>query len=88
MAFSPTTPLDLYSLFVTQITGSEVIFIAVSIFLIARFAAKMKFPNVVTVLIFGIYGLIMGVIFERVLIITLFIIGILMFLVFNKMMNK
>lgn len=92
MAFNPDTPLDLYSLFVTGITGTggigEAIFIFASIFLIARFAASMKFPNIITIALFGIFGLIMGVLFPSLLVITLFIISILIFLVFNRMVNK
>ncbi len=88
MAFSPDTPLDLYSLFFEQIAGTEALFMVASLFLIARFSAAMKFPNMVTISLFAVYGLIMGVIFSRVLIITMFVIGIFMFIILNKLFNK
>lgn len=88
MAFSPSTPLDLYSLFVTQITGSEIVFLFAAIFLIARFAAAMKFPNIITIVMFGIFGLIMGTFIPALLIITLFVISLLLFLVINRTINK
>lgn len=89
MVFSPSTPLDLYHIFVTMTTGTVGIFIFVSLFLIAGFAAKMRFPNVITLTLFGIFGLIMGAIFKGVvLILTIFIMGIMIFIVYNKMVNK
>lgn len=88
MAFSISQPLDLYNLFITQVTGSETIFIFVSFFLIAGFAAKMRFPNSITITLFAIYGLIIGMIFQTVLIITVFVIAILLFLTLNRLFNK
>jgi len=51
------TYLDLYDLFINHIAGDITIFLFLSFAVIAFFAAKFKFPNVITIAIFAVYAL-------------------------------
>jgi len=69
---------DLYKLFVTDMVGTETsVFMVLSFLVIAYFAAKFRFPNVITVSMFAVYSILMGIFFQSILAITLFLVGIL-----------
>lgn len=64
-------PLDLWDLFINQIAGSWVIFIAISFVMLAILGAKLRVPNQVMLILFIIYGLVIGNYFNGVLVLTI-----------------
>lgn len=70
------TYLDLYDLFINHIAGDITIFLFLSFAVIAFFAAKFKFPNVITIAIFAVYALMISIVSQSVLAIVLFVVGI------------
>ena len=82
--------LNLYDLFVNQIFGHDNIamFLAASFMIIAYLAARYRFPNQVTIAIFGVYALMMGVFFQSLLAVTLWVIGALFAWGISRMMTR
>ena len=64
-------PLNLYDVFVNQICGDPLIFVAFSLLIIAIILAKLRVPNQVSIILFVVYGLIISPYFNSVLIITM-----------------
>ncbi len=78
---------DWYSLMVNDIAGGSTMFIVLSFILIMFLCAKFRFPNSVTIMIMGVYAIIISAFFANVLAITLFIIGTFFALALNRMLN-
>ncbi len=84
------TYLDLWDFFINKLVGQEnvIIFIALSYIVIAFAAARLRFPNIVTLAMMATYSIIISVFFPSVLAITLFIIGIVIAFNLNKIFDR
>ena len=84
------TYLDLWDFFINKIVGGEniIIFIGLSYIVIAFVAAKLRFPNIVTLAMFATYSIIISVFFQSILVITLFIIGIVIAFALGKVFDR
>lgn len=84
------TYLDLWDFFINKIVGAEnvIIFIALSYIVIAFVAAKLRFPNIVTLVMMGLYSLIISAFFTSIQAIVLFIIGIVIAFALGKVFDK
>ena len=84
------TYLDLWDFFINKIIGADnvIIFIALSYIVIAFVAAKLRFPNIVTLVMMGVYSLIISAFFTSIQAIVLFIIGIVIAFSLGKVFDK
>ena len=72
----PLEYLNLYQLFVNDIAGGNIyIYLGLAFAMIAFFSAQYRFPNQVTLMMFGLFGLLMAVISQSLLIMVLYIFG-------------
>ena len=78
---------DWYQLFVQDISGGSTVFIVLSFVLIMFLASKFRFPNSVTIMMMGVYAIIISAFFENILAITLFIIGTFFALALNRILS-
>lgn len=76
-----------YDLFVNDIAGGTTMFIVLSFALIMFLAAKLRFPNSVTIMIMGVYGIIISAFFGKILIIAMFIMGTFFALALNRILE-
>ena len=75
------------NLFVNDIAGGPIIFVALSFILIMFLCAKFRMPNSATIVIMATYSLIISAFFANVLAITLFIIALFFAWGLNKMLS-
>lgn len=75
MGVDMNASLDLYELFVNQIAGGEAIFIFLSFAILAIASARLRLPNMVTIVIFAVYGVFISAFFQSVLAITITLVG-------------
>jgi hypothetical protein len=90
MAYNVTTmnqSLNLYNLFVNDISGSETMFIVLSLILFFLIMAKMRMPNVAVIILMILYALVMGAIFQSLLIIGALIVGIFFATAINRLIK-
>lgn len=82
--------LDLYNVFVNQIfgAGTGFAFLIASLALILYMGATLRFPNTVTLSIIAVYVLIMGQFFPAAAIIVSLVLGILMAVFYNKLLQR
>ena len=66
-----------YDLFVNDIAGGSTVFIIMAFILIMFLCAKFRMPNSVTIMIMGIFAIIVSAFFDSILILTLIITGML-----------
>lgn len=68
-----TNPLDLWDVFINQITGDPtgVLFMAFMLIITATICAKLRIPNDTTLIIFIIFGLLMSPFFQGILVLTM-----------------
>ena len=85
-----TAYLDLWDFFINKIVGPEnlIVFVALSFIVIAFVAAKLRFPNIVTLAMFAVYSILISSLFQSLQIITLFIVGIVIAFALGKVFNK
>ena len=76
------------NLLVNDISGSPIIFIALSFVLITFLCAKFRFPNSATIVIIATYSLIISAFFVNVLAITLFLIALFFAWGLNRMLSS
>ena len=79
---------DWYKLFVNDIAGSSTMFIVLSFTLILFLCAKFRFPNSATIMIMGVYGIIISAFFGSVLIIAMFVMGTFFALALNRILSS
>lgn len=84
--------LDLWQLFLVDITGTDTtgvsVFIALSFVMIAYAAAILRFPTAVTMAMFTVYAIIIAAFFPIVLAITLFVVGIMFAWSLSRMVSR
>ncbi|RLG70181.1 MAG: hypothetical protein DRO04_02255 [Candidatus Iainarchaeum archaeon] len=68
--------LDLYNIFVNEIAGSEILFLLISLAVIAYLAARLRFPNGVALMILGVFILLTSAFMKLLFPVTLLFIGI------------
>ncbi len=78
---------NFYDLFVNDIAGGSTMFIVLSFVLIMFLASKFRFPNSVTIMMMGVYAILISAFFANVLAITLFIIGTFFALALNRILS-
>ena len=78
---------DWYDLFVNSIAGGSTMFIVLSFVLIMFMCAKFRFPNSATIMIMGVYGIIISAFFGSILIIAMFIMGTFFALALNRILS-
>jgi len=67
--------LDLYNVFVNEIAGHPLIFLFLALIVIFFFAAKFRFPNYITLMIFTVFVLLISSYIPFLFPITLLFIG-------------
>lgn len=84
------TYLDLWDFFINKLVGADniIIFIALSYIVIAFVAAKLRFPNIVTLAMMATYSIIISAFFTSIQAIVLFIIGIVIAFALGKIFDK
>ena len=84
------TWFDLYDVFMNNIFGknNDLLFIAACLALIAFICAKFRFPNVVTLSMFAIFGIFMGSFFTSYLALILLFIGVLFAWGISRLMTR
>ena len=82
------TYLNLYDLFVNQIAGNVVLFIFLSFAVIAFFAEKFKFPNMVTLTMFIVFAIMVSVVSQSLLIIVSLVVGLFLAWGFSRLFTR
>ena len=80
--------LDWYNIFVNEVSGSEPIFLILSLIVIMFICASLKFNNKITLTIFAVYILFVSVQILALLPILLIMVGLFFYPTLNKILSR
>lgn len=69
------TTFDLWNVLVRDVSGSQIIFIFLSLLFIGYLASKFRMTNFITLMIMMVWGIMMSAFFHGLLIIVIYVLG-------------
>lgn len=81
-------PFDLYTVFVNEVSGSQIIFLILSLIFIAYLGSKWKFTNQQIIMIGILYIVIMSAYINALLPIALFLIAVFFGIMISRTLQK